>query len=231
MAGKWIDRDLGAKAREILLHAETYHKKYYLYDAFSGPDLYFHKRALSVEYEKWQEKIEMIYAALVSWGMHRMGTNGPKMQSFDSFEKSMSNARDKILGLQHSAPQSISLSEWETLEQLFKEIKVMSSGTTIVGNSKVLAHVIPNLVAPIDRKYTFKYLFESDTFQNCLEGEWQLMRKILSEFYYPIASAPKFQDKAKCWMADEANFSWDTSILKVVDNLVIGAMLKNNDAD
>ena len=57
------------------------------------------------------------------------------------------------------------------------------------------------------------------------------MRKILSEFYYPIASAPKFQDKAKCWMADEANFSWDTSILKVVDNLVIGAMLKNNDAD
>lgn len=231
MAGKWIERDLKPKVDDILLNAEIYHKKYYFNDVFSGPDLYFHKRALSVEYEKWQEKIEMIYAALVSWGMHRMGANGPKMEPFDSFKKSMSANRDKILGLQHSAPQSILLSEWETLEQLFKEIKVMSSGTTIVGNSKVLAHVIPNLVAPIDRKYTFKYLFESDTFQNCLEGEWQLMHKILSEFYYPIASVPKFQDKAKCWMADEANFSWDTSILKVVDNLVIGAMLKNNDAD
>jgi len=231
MAVKWIDRDLTPKVIDILLHAETYHKKYYLYNAFSGPDLYFHKRALSVEYEKWQEKIEMIYAALVSWGMHRMGSNGPKMQSFDSFEKSMATARLKIIELQHSAPQRISPSDWETLEQLFKEIKVMSSGTTIVGNSKVLAHVIPNLVAPVDRKYSVKYLFGSDTFQNCLEGEWQLMCKILSEFYYPIASDPKFQDKAKCWMADEVNFSWDTSILKLVDNLVIGAMLKNNDAD
>lgn len=28
--------------------------------------------------------------------------------------------------------------------------KIMASGTTIVGNLKVMAHMIPNIIAPID---------------------------------------------------------------------------------
>jgi hypothetical protein len=64
-------------------------------------------------------------------------------------------------------------------------------------------------------------------FQNDLEREWQLMRKILSDFYNPIAHNWNFQEKAKRWMADEVRFPWDTSILKVIDNLVIGAVRKN----
>ena len=163
--------------------------------------------------------------------MHRMGTNGSKMQSFASFEKSTAAVKPEIKTLRQAIPLNLSPSGWQTLETVFKKIKVMASGTTIVGNSKVLAHLIPNLVAPIDREYTLNYLFGSKMFQNGLEREWRLMRKIHEEFYYPISNKESFRNKAKTWMADSGSFPWDTSMLKIIDNLVIGAMRKKNDTN
>jgi hypothetical protein len=69
------------------------------------------------------------------------------------------------------------------------------------------------------------YLFGSTMFQNDLDWEWRLMRKIHSEFYYHVASDADIQGKARVWMADDDQFPWDTSLLKIIDNLVIGAML------
>jgi hypothetical protein len=57
------------------------------------------------------------------------------------------------------------------------------------------------------------------------------MRKIHEEFYYPIADNLDFQRKAKNWTANNDSFPWDTSILKVIDNLVIGAKQESTDAD
>ena len=153
------------------------------------------------------------------------------MQSFASFEKSIAAVRLEIEKLQQAVPQNLSLSDWQKLERVFKEIKVMASGTTIVGNSKVLAHLIPNLVAPIDREYTLNYLFGSKMFKNGLEREWHLMRKIHEEFYYPISYNEIFQNKARTWASNSEAFPWDTSMLKIIDNLVIGAMRKKNDTN
>jgi len=231
MSDKWIDRDLEPMVKDILSQADEYHTKYYASETFSGPSLHFHQRALEVEYANWTDKVELIYAVLASWGMHRMGTNGPKMQSFASFEKSIDAVRLDLEKLQQAIPQNLSLYDWQKLERVFKEIKAMASGTTIVGNSKVLAHLIPNLVAPIDREYTLNYLFGSKMFQNDLEREWRLMRKIHEKFYYPISDNEIFQNKAIIWMDNSGSFPWDTSMLKIIDNLVIGAMRKKNNED
>ncbi len=231
MPDRWIDQDLKPKVTDILSQADAYHEKYYASETFSGPSLHFHQRALAVAYANWTEKIELIYAVLASWGMHRMGANGSKMQSFVSFEKSIAAVRLEIEKLRQAIPHNLSPSDWQTLERVFKEIKVMASGTTIVGNSKVLAHLIPNLVAPIDRDYTLNYLFKSKMFQNGLEREWRLMRKIHEKFYYPISDNENFQNKAKTSVANSGLFPWDTSMLKIIDNLVIGAMRKKNNAD
>lgn len=231
MPDRWIDRDLESKVKDVLTQADPYHEKYYASETFSGPSLHFHQRALAVEYADWTDKVELIYAVLASWGMHRMGTNGSKMQSFASFEKSIAAVRPEIEKLRQAIPLNLSPSDWQTLERVFKKIKVMASGTTIVGNSKVLAHLIPNVVAPIDREYTLNYLFGSKMFQNGLEREWRLMRKIHEECYYPISDNENFQNKAKTWLANSGSFPWDTSMLKIIDNLVIGAMQKKNDTN
>jgi len=231
MAKRWIDRDLTSKTEDIRLNAGLYHKKYYSSETFSGPSLYFHRRALAVQDENWIEKIEMIYAVLASWGMHRMGAKGSKMQRFDVFNESVAAVRIDIDSLLLRAPDELSSRDWDAIERVFKGIKVMASGTTIVGNSKVMAHILPNLVSPVDREYTLNYLFENKMFQNGLEREWQLMRKILSDFFYPIACDAEFQKVTKDWMADAVGFPWDTSILKIIDNLVIGAVRQNKDED
>ena len=230
MPSRWIDRNLEPKVADILSQADAYHEKYYASETFSGPSLHFHHRALTVEDANWIGKAELIYATLASWGMHRMGTKGSKMQSFASFEKSVADVRLEIERLRQAIPQALSLSDWQALERIFKKVKVMASGTTIVGNSKVLAHFIPNLVAPVDREYTLNYLFGSKMFQNGLDREWRLMRKIHEEFYYPVSDNETFRKNAKTWMARDDSYPWDTSMLKIIDNLVIGAVRKKNDA-
>lgn len=225
MAKKWIHRNFKRKVNNILSNVDLYHKIFYKLEIFSGPSLYFHHRALS-EQENWTKKAELIYAALASWGMHRMGAKGSKMLCFDDFCESITTVQPDIAELRSKKPRDLSPDDWSAIEKVFKGIKVMASGTTIVGNSKVMAHILPNLIAPIDREYTFYYLFGKKGFQNDLEREWQLMNKILSDFYYPIASNRTFLKQAKAWMAKRNEFPWDTSILKIIDNLVIGAVRK-----
>ena len=225
MSNRWIDRDFRSKVRDILLSSDEYHDAYYSSGIFGGPSLHFHRRALGLAGAVTEpSQIELTYAALTSWGMHRMGASGSKMQSFGAFEQSIASVRDDIQSLRGLLPEELSPSSWLALERVFKGIKVMSSGTTIVGNSKVMAHLLPALVAPLDRQYTMNYLFGNTMFQNGLDREWCLIRKIHAEFYYHIANDEGIQRKAQIWMAQPDRFPWDTSILKIIDNLVIGAM-------
>ncbi len=172
MGDRWMDRSLGPKVADILSHADAYHRSYYASETFGGPSLYFHQRALSADPGNWREKTELIYAVLASWGMHRMGPSGSKMQPFESFLGSVLAVVPEIEELRLITPRGPSVPELPKLEKVFRAVRVMASGTTIVGNSKVLAHLLPNLVAPIDREYTLNYLFGSKMFQNGLDREW-----------------------------------------------------------
>ena len=82
--------NLALKVDDVLKNTTQYHAKYYSVKTFGGPSLYFHRRALGFS-GKVNAVIrnELIYAVLTSWGMHRMGRNGSKMQPFDVFEKSV----------------------------------------------------------------------------------------------------------------------------------------------
>lgn len=99
----------------------------------------------------------------------------------------------------------------------------MASGTSIVGNSKVMAHMIPNIVTPIDREYTLKYLKGNTNIENGIDDEWKLKKEIISEFFIPITKNTEFLKKANNWISNQANYPWDTSIFKIIDNLIIGA--------
>jgi hypothetical protein len=226
MATRWINRDLTPKTEDILSNAESYHSEFNSNKTFTGPSLYFHQQALMVNSENWARKNEMIYAALASWGMHRMGPNGSKMKSFNDFNNSIGDLRTDIEFLHLKSPNDLSSDDWTAIERVFKKIELMASNTKIVGNSKVMAHYLPNLIPPIDREYTFQFLFGKKQVKNDLEYEWRLMQKILLEFFYPIACNKSFQKVSKEWLNDTDSYPWDTSPLKVIDNLIIGAVRK-----
>lgn len=55
-----------------------------------------------------------------------------------------------------------------------------------VGNSKVIAHALPKLTAPIDREYTLTFLFGDGQIRNDKQAEWTTLRHILQHFFYPV---------------------------------------------
>ena len=216
------------KISDILANVHQYHSAYYSAKTFGGPSLYFHRRSLdSRDSAKSTVFLEYIYATLASWGMHRMGMGGSKMQAFAIFKESIEQLREKIKEARKIEYSKITDDNWKLVEDVFKGIKIMASGTSIVGNSKVMAHLIPNIVPPIDREYTLKYLRGNTNIMNGLDVEWSLMKGILSEFFIPIAKDNKLVTQAKIWIDNQEKYPWDTSIFKVIDNLLIGAMQIN----
>jgi len=212
------------RVADILKNAETYHRAYYEAERFGGPSLYFHRRALATQSpDVTTQHLEYVYATLASWGMHRMGKGGSKMQNFDIFRKSVAPLRGRIAQAQEFMLSAMTGHVWNTVREIFYGIKIMASGTSLVGNSKAMHHMMPNLVPPIDREYTLKYLRGNKTIKNDLEAEWKLLQCIVSDLFAPVSGDRAFAETARAWTLQQDRFPWDTSILKVIDNLVIGS--------
>ena len=212
------------KVIEIITNADKYHDAYYKAETFRGPSLYFHQRALATRHAPVSfTHLEYIYATLASWGMHRMGRGGSKMRGFEALSQSVQALNGRILEAQTFDFHDMTDIKWAILKEIFCRVKVMASGTSLVGNSKVMHHMLPNIIPPIDREYTLRILRGNTTIRNDLESEWLLMKEIISQFFIPVASDTTIYSKAEQWMKKREDYPWDTSVFKVVDNLVIGS--------
>ena len=213
-----------ARVREILEHADRYYVAYHAADTFGGPSLFFHRRALDTRHAPpLLRHLEYVYATLASWGMHRMGRGGSKMRTFEEFRASIEPLRPQIAAAQGFRPDGMREAEWFTLKHIFVSLRIMKSGTSLVGNSKVMHHMLPNIVPPIDRQYTLRYLYGATTIANDVDGEWRMMREIMSGFFLPVANDAEFSAKANRWIALQR--PWDTSVMKVIDNVLIGSRI------
>ena len=209
--------------QRLLQSLDLAHAAYYRAETFGGPSLHFHLRALEAANDADLGRFaESAYALLPSWGMHRMGRRGSKMREFEDFKDSLKPVWPAVLRLQQATPENIDEAGWREMGEVFRGIRCMATGTSLVGNSKVMAHALPNLVAPVDREYTLRFLFENTYITNHLEREWKKLQMILRDFFYPILRAESFKLKAREWQKRPAEFRWDTSPLKIADNLLIG---------
>jgi hypothetical protein len=207
----------------LLAALDNAHDAYYQATVFAGPSLYFHLRTLeAARLRDFERFTEYLYAVLASWGMHRMGPGGSKMVEFGEFHSSLKIVWPIALSLQERTPRSLTESDWGGLQEIFRRIRCMASGTSLVGNSKVMAHLLPKLVPPVDREYTLKFLFGRGDITNGIDVEWKKLKQVLEGFFFPVDQSPVFQPKAKEWLKQPDRYKWDTSSLKIVDNLVIG---------
>jgi hypothetical protein len=137
--------------------------------AFPGPSLYFHCRAIERRREHPTVTsllddtlfLEYVYAVLPAWGMHRMGPQAAKVGDFFQITTSLREAAPALEQLwplrittldEHESKAAAALA-WGVIAQ----IQVSTSRTQIVAGSKFLHHLLPDLVPPIDRQYTFNF--------------------------------------------------------------------------
>ena len=143
------------------------------------------------------------------------------MCEFADFLITVERLEKRIFRAQALTPEVIDEAGWELLKEIFLGLRIMASKTLLVGNSKVMHHMIPNVVPPIDREYTLRYLCGRTMFPNDPEREWQVMRSLIEGFFIPVATDVGFAVKAEGWISPQ--HPWDTSVMKIIDNLLIGA--------
>jgi len=204
---------------------------YYSNEIFFGPSVYFHNKVINLvrnsDYEFLLEDehfVEYVYATLASWGMHRMGPKGSKMRDFKGFMESILSNKSLFLKLKKYRLDAVTEQDkreiFKVLERLFQSLKIMQSGSNLVGNSKVIHHLLPDLVPPIDRQYTIRFFYGNLTSKYTplfrKEEETDLFLDVVRYFGVVckrLNLTDDDYDKTK---------SFNTSIPKVIDNAIIG---------
>jgi hypothetical protein len=189
---------------------------------FGGPSVHFHVRAIerrlthdtvrSAIYD--EELLELIYAMLTSWGMHRMGPRGAKLVSFDSFCR----------GIRQQAPildelEPLVITELEQVETVADRIwhavngaRVSATETQVVAGTKALHHLLPDLIPPIDRTYTVRFFHENTLMNMGNEAAFKEIYPALVEIAERAGDSLRVNNRSPM----------NTSRTKILDNAIIG---------
>lgn len=191
---------------------------------FTGPSVYFHHKTLAILRQHStpcsalhsDEFLDYLYATLASWGMHRMGPGGAKLadmsQIKDSFVQQEASIREvqslSLCTISSAHVSHVTSRVWSILDSL----RVGTSGTKLVANSKALHHLLPALVPPIDRAYTLRF-FYNNTMLN--KGDEATFKEIYP-YFHRIALARRDQ------ITSHLGTGMNTSETKVIDNAIVG---------
>ena len=168
--------------------------------SFGGPCVYFHQECLRARDASFlsERHLEMLYATLTAWGMHRMGDaekTKAKLAEWGEFRDSLLRG-GSLLGPALTAKMRGS-TEREYAEAIsalwpcYRMLRLSVSEATVVANSKALFHLLPDLVPPIDRQYTVRFFghmpehwrdrkgkFRPVTLPKSLEAQFELFRNV-----------------------------------------------------
>jgi len=203
---------------------------------FGGPSIYFHVQAIKEQETDFlsDRHIEMIYATLASWGMHKMGDpeiTKAKMVEFPEFKHSIIKHRGRLQQLYSLRMDSCSQEQYGKhiydLKQIYCSLKVSISDATIVTHSKTLAHILPHLIPPIDRQYTIRFFTQENKAFFTESGKYRpvnLPQRLDAQFVdfkkYCCRMKMLFdQCDHQLFTTDKETFN--TSFPKIMDNLIM----------
>jgi hypothetical protein len=154
-------------SEKFLADPHTYFSgSYKQFCAFGGPCLYFHRECLRAGEQAFasERQIEMLYATLTAWGMHRMGDvdrTKTKLTAWDQFRKSLEQSAGMLRPFRGMKMTGMTEREYTDavagLREAYETLRLSESGATIVANAKALYHLLPDLIPPIDRQYTVRF--------------------------------------------------------------------------
>jgi hypothetical protein len=194
--------------------------------------VYFHERAIerrrlhgsAESLLRDVQFLEYVYAVLPSWGMHRMGPLAAKVTEFSSLVNSLRSVQSAIeelwpLDITRLDPADVpevAAKTWHVIAA----IKASTSETQIVAGSKTLHHLLPDLVPPIDRQYTFRFFTGQKAVSS---GDKQAF---LEWFPYLAEIGRRCRSSIDSAVARGAVMA--TGRAKLIDNAIIGFMLRQD---
>lgn len=203
---------------------------------FGGPSIYFHVQAIKEQKTNFlsERHIEMIYATLASWGMHKMGDSErtkTKLEEFAKFQSSILNQKERFEAFRKFRMEDLTKEDYvkilNDLKDVYRGIKVSISNASIVANSKTLAHILPHLIPPIDRQYTIRFFTQDNKNFFTNRGKYKQVN-LPAGFDNQFALFKQYCCRLKDIFdyCDRAMFSlnentFNSSYPKILDNLII----------
>lgn len=166
------------------------------------------------------EFIKLAYECLKSWGMENRGA---KLFDFEEFKQSILNNKSNFSNLQDVQLKEINNENFGTLFNLFKNLKISQTSAKLVGFSKLVHFYLPNLISPIDRKYTLAFFYpgNSSYFPSGKEENQFIVFKNIHEIYKKFSMQNDFEQYV-------SSTGWNRNIPKIIDNLILGYLLIDN---
>ena len=201
-----------------------------------GPSVYFHQKAIECarnDKEFLEDRhLEYIYATLASWGMHRMGPKGAKMPDFEKFKNSIQAHEQFFNKVKSKTIDNICHEEFEEILDKLKticfgreHIQATTSDSKLVSSTKTLAHILPDLVPPIDRQYTLKFFYGTKNRQiNNDDSGRKVFEDVMMYMYKVYSKNSQFEKLATDIKSAEKDFCG--SLPKIFDNVVINCATK-----
>ena len=152
--------------------------------------------------------------------MHRMGKQKAKVVDFDLMVESFRSMAEPIQALWEHRITAIAEDEVADVRDqvwcVIAGLQVSQSETRIVAGSKALHHVLPDLVPPIDRQYTFQFFTGQKSVQH---GEVTAFAE-----WFPYFCEIGRRCRREIDQITERAGLMATSSAKVIDNAIIGFM-------
>lgn len=163
---------------------------------------------------------EYLYATLAAWGMD---SRGAKLNGFGSFVRGIRSQREPIMNLSGYSLASLTEQSAEAavrvaldIWQIIPALRVSKGRTQLVAGSKTLHHLLPDLVPPIDRRYTLQFFFGRTSITNAK-----------SDFVQVFINYNYIFDIAKDIIEKIAGINpLNSSVTKVIDNAIIAYQAK-----
>lgn len=196
---------------------------------FGGPSLYFHYQCAHryhllrvAEKLKDDRFFEYVYATLASWGMHRMGDTPTKLCEFSEFTAQVRQHESALVEMEGlslwTCDPNRSPSQISAIVDLVDSMRISMSRAHLVANTKVLHHVLPNLLPPVDRQYTLKYFGLSPELPSQYSAG-----AVLGELFPHLARVGRAVASVALARVNLSSMNWHTSLTKVIDNAILMA--------
>ena len=164
-----------------------------------------------------------MYVTLEAWNMN---SRGAQLSDFDKFKKSITDNKTLLSDLEEYNIRDINYA-FDKLETLYNNLDLVKTKSKLVTFTKTLQFILPELVVPIDRKYTLN--FYSINPNRLDQGPFGIFKSIHSDFCNFINTADYNREiLSRRIIKTPDELTWLTSETKIIDNIIIGYQLKAN---
>lgn len=163
------------------------------------------------------EFLREVYESVKKWVEYR----GAKMVEFENFRDSIKENLQILLELVPYKLNELEGKNWEEVKDKIKKglfteknefkLKVMKGSSQLVGFSKTLHHLLPDLIPPIDREYVLSFCGEAPPWKE-------------PEKFFDVLEV--FHSICRNLTENDCRGKWDTSVPKLVDHAIVGFMRK-----